>query len=625
MQKKLENFNKKLDFNIKDLSKPKEIDEFLFKCLSLEKQKKADFKVLNNIGLIYFSKEKYDLATHYFIKSLQVKTSCDAYINLANVHFNKQNHDKSFHYYMLAYRENSNKTLNNSNFKFYLKKIRYQEYSNEIENIYITILKKKNFVRPRDFMNSIISLLIKKKEFKKIVMDFIANDISKDIVSKLSKESLFIKSLELMPIADLKFEKFLRLLRKFLLLERNKLVLNEATKKVLEALSLQCFNTDYLYIIDQNEELILKDLNSKKICDDFNSNQLIINIALLSCYIPLLNNKWIEKTNFKHVFKKIYKTQISNCKKEKKIAKNIFNFSKIKDKTSKIVKTNYEYSPYPRYSNLSLFTKKYESINEFCLRNDLRIKNILDINQKKINLLVAGCGTGQDALEISSLFYNSQIVGIDLSKKSLSYAIRKKKELKITNVNFYQGDLLETSKLNTMFDIIHCHGVLNHIKNPYMGLKALTQSLKNQGLLFLSLYSKVARKDIFELRTKLLTKYKFISDDIVKKIRLEIINDARINKKTFLNSVEFYNMNEFKDMLLHPQEYCFTFEEIEGFIMKLNLEFCGFVGLQNEKNKFVQLYGNNEKLLNLKLWKQFENDYPKTFLGMYHFCLQKNS
>ena len=58
-------------------------------------------------------------------------------------------------------------------------------------------------------------------------------------------------------------------------------------------------------------------------------------------------------------------------------------------------------------------------------------------------------------------------------------------------------------------------------------------------------------------------------------------------------------------------------------MQKLNLKFCGFLGLKDEKNKFKSLYGENEELLNLKLWKQFENDNTKTFLGMYHFCLQK--
>ncbi len=621
--KTINNINKPLEFDIENLLKNRKYNEALVECLKLERDDNANYKIYNFIGLIYYINQKYDLAINYLIKSLKIRASYDAYINLANAHFKKQNHNKSFHYYQLAYQKDCNKTLKNSIFIYYLRKIRFSEYSNEIENIYLKILNKKNFVRPRDFMNSILSLLKHKVEFKNIQNDFYNNNFNEDIILKLSKENLFIKLLETVPISDLFLEKFIMSLRKFLLIEKEAIILNHSSKKVIEALSLQCINTDYIYNIDEYEKKVLKNLNSKKIYNKLNSKKLDVSIALLSCYVPLFEKSWIKKTNFKNVFKKIYKAQISNFEREKIISKNIINFSLIRDETSKMVRKNYENLPYPRWTNLSLFRQKFKNVNEFCFQNDLKIKFVPENIKKKIRILVAGCGTGQDALEISSHFYNSEITGIDLSKKSLAYAIRNKKELKIKNVNFLQGDLLDTPKLNIMFDVIHCHGVLNHISNPFIGLKNLTRCLKEKGLIFLSLYSKIGRKDILDLRAHFLNKYKIINNDILKKIRLEILENKNLQRSTYLNSVEFFNKSEFKDLLLHPQEYCFTLEEIENFILKLNYRFCGFLGLQNEKNKFKNLCGGDEELLNLKLWNQFENYNTKTFAGMYHFCLQK--
>ena len=621
--KKISNLNKQSEPNLENLFRNNKYNKLLFTCLNLERDNKANYRIYNYIGLIYSLYKKYDLAIHYFIKSLKNKQSCEAFINLADVHFKNQNHIKSFNYFILAYKEDINKTLNNSNFIYYLKKIRYSEYSSEIENIYLTILNKRNFVRPRDFVNSIISLLTHKKEFKNIKKEFYHNQSSKDIIYKLSKENLFLILIETVPITDLSLEKFIISLRKSLLFEKETIVLNDSSKKIIEAISLQCFSTDYIYNVDEDEKKVLKNLNLKKTCANLNSNELNINIALLSCYIPLFKKSWIKKTDFKHIFNKIYIAQISNFRTEKLISKNIKNYSMIKDKISKIVRKNYETFPYPRWTDLSLFTQRYKNVDEFCLHNDLKIKPTSKNKHNKIYMLIAGCGTGQDALEMSSHFYNSEITGIDLSKKSLSYAIRKKKELKIKNVNFLQGDLLEAPKLNIMFDIIHCHGVLNHINNPYIGLKILTQCLKEKGLIFLSLYSKIARKDILSLRKYYLDKYKIIDDSTIKNIRSEILKNKNFRTNSFINSIEFFNKNEFKDLLLHPQEHCFTLEEIENCILKLNLKFCGFLGLKNEKNKFKSLYDKNEELLNLKLWKQFENDNTKTFLGMYHFCLQK--
>lgn len=275
-------------------------------------------------------------------------------------------------------------------------------------------------------MNSILSLLAYKIEFKNIQNYFYDNNFSKDVIFKLSKETLFIKLLETVPISDLFLEKFIVSLRKFLLIEKDTIILNDSSKKVIEALSLQCINTDYIYNIDEFEKRVLKDLNSEKICDKLNSEKLDISIALLSCYVPLFEKSWIKKTNFKNVFKKIYKAQISNFEEEKIITKNIINFSSISNETSKLVRKNYENLPYPRWTNLSLFTRKYKNINEFCFQNDLKIKFLPENKKNKIKILVVGCGTGQDALEISSHFYNSEITGIDLSKKSLAYAIDRK-------------------------------------------------------------------------------------------------------------------------------------------------------------------------------------------------------
>ena len=52
---------------------------------------------------------------------------------------------------------------------------------------------------------------------------------------------------------------------------------------------------------------------------------------------------------------------------------------------------------------------------------------------KNINVLVAGCGTGQHALTTARKYENSFITALDLSLSSLSYAKRKADELQINS------------------------------------------------------------------------------------------------------------------------------------------------------------------------------------------------
>ena len=91
---------------------------------------------------------------------------------------------------------------------------------------------------------------------------------------------------------------------------------------------------------------------------------------------------------------------------------------------------------------------------------------------------------------------NAKITAIDLSNKSLAYSIRKSKELKLKNVNYYHLDLLDLDLLNKKFDVIVSTGCLHHMEKPEDGLRSLVNVLKPDGLLYLGLYSRRARSEI---------------------------------------------------------------------------------------------------------------------------------
>ena len=62
-------------------------------------------------------------------------------------------------------------------------------------------------------------------------------------------------------------------------------------------------------------------------------------------------------------------------------------------------------------------------------------ENILDSkNLKLVDVLIAGCGTGQHTLLAAKMDNTLNITSLDLSKKSLSYAIKKCQEYDFKNV-----------------------------------------------------------------------------------------------------------------------------------------------------------------------------------------------
>ena len=108
-----------------------------------------------------------------------------------------------------------------------------------------------------------------------------------------------------------------------------------------------------------------------------------------------------------------------------------------KNTTSKKVKEQYEENPYPRWRNYYCNSKVniYEKLSR-----DYYDQNIKNINVKEPNILIAGCGTGFQVF-LTSEIENARILAIDLSKRSLSYSIRKTNEARIKNVTYFNNPL----------------------------------------------------------------------------------------------------------------------------------------------------------------------------------------
>ena len=116
------------------------------------------------------------------------------------------------------------------------------------------------------------------------------------------------------------------------------------------------------------------------------------------------------------------------------------------------------------------------------------------------DILVAGCGTGQQSIHAGSRFKNCKVIDVDLSMSSLAYAKRKTEDLQLSNIEYIQADILDLGKLEKKFHIIECVGVLHHMEDPSTGLKILSSILKSSGLIRLGLYSSLARREIIKTR-----------------------------------------------------------------------------------------------------------------------------
>ena len=506
------------------------------------------------------------------------------------------------------------------------------QFSNLTENntrsfkkLILFLFKNNNIDHSKIFNNAKLLIFVNtsQQEIEKIINSS-SLLLNNKVIKKLLKEEFFHLILQKTFLTDRFLETLVTRIRKEILLslEKKENILSEYYNFIF-SLAEQCFLNEYVFFQSEEENKNIINLE-KKISNNIENKE--IEIAILGSYKPLiqiesLKNKLLNYTSKIVLFNDMIDMQVKEPLREIELKSSIKSIKVISDDISKKVKDQYEENPYPRWR----FGIKNATANFlFYLNNDIK-PNGIEFNNKfiKPNVLIAGCGTGQQILNAIG-YQNSNIVAVDLSFASLAYAKRKIKELGHKNVEFLQGDILNLNILNKKFDIIECAGVLHHMREPLEGLKVLLNLLEPHGFLKLGLYSDKARKHIVKIR-EFIKKKKFKNtEEDIRNCREEILkqsNDPILHK--VIHNFDFYSTSGTRDLIFHVQEHRYTIPEISKILKDLNLEFIGFSTNPILKEKYLQSFPNDKKNLSLDNWNEFEINNPGIFKGMYQFWIRK--
>src|SRR5215510_6337175 len=151
----------------------------------------------------------------------------------------------------------------------------------------------------------------------------------------------------------------------------------------------------------------------------------------------------------------------------------------------------YTHHPYPPpLENLERAREIYNDEN--ILRAEF---HLLWPNKKyraDLDVLIAGCGTWQ-AAKYALCHPAARVVAIDVSTTSLEHTERLKQKYNLTNLTTKQVAIERVSELDQHFDQIICTGVLHHLADPDVGLRALRSVLKPDGAMYLMVYAPYGR------------------------------------------------------------------------------------------------------------------------------------
>ncbi len=236
-------------------------------------------------------------------------------------------------------------------------------------------------------------------------------------------------------------------------------------------------------------------------------------------------------------------------------------------------------------------------------------------------VLIAGCGTGRQAIQATLALEGSRTLAIDLSRASLAYAIRKTRELGIDRIDYAQADILELAASGRTFDIVQCAGVLHHMADPFEGARAVARMTRPGGFLALGLYSARARVNLKPAKAL----GKAFTPSTVRQFRRAILDAPKDDPigAPALSSRDFYATSGCRDLLMHVQEHELNIADLRRMMDESGLTFLGFHQFWQVKDRYLAMYPHDPKGLDLDAWSAFEAENPSTFSRMYQFWAAK--
>ena len=281
-----------------------------------------------------------------------------------------------------------------------------------------------------------------------------ARGVGDDGLAAVAGDRLLRALLESAPVCDVELERFLTLVRSALL---DMVVTPDAAQTVdvlglACALARQCFINEYVFVPTEDEQRQVQALQPA-INDALETGTAVYALRLVAVATyrslhSLAMAELIMRRPWPAAMSALIDQQLREPMEEQEIRGSIPALTSIDNEVSRRVRRQYEEMPYPRWVKSGSVGKPVSI--EWYLRNQFPSVPIHDVGRRgSLDVLIAGCGTGQHAIETAQRFVGAKVLAIDLSLTSLSYAVRMTRGLDLSNIQYAQADILKRARSAT--------------------------------------------------------------------------------------------------------------------------------------------------------------------------------
>ena len=458
-----------------------------------------------------------------------------------------------------------------------------------------------------------------------------AQDLLSPALQPALRDPLLLRLLEVTPIVDLALEQFMTGMRRVLLETAMAATpaspSDETMLRFFCALARQCFVNEYIFFSGDDEASDARRLRDS-LNDALKAGTPVSPLwpVALAAYCPLSSlpaADALEARVWPGCVNDVVTQQVREPREERLLRASIPRVTSIDDDVSQKVRDMYEENPYPRWIKTGP-TESRKPLDVY-LRHRFPALPLPGMERNApLDILIAGCGTGRQAIEMAQRFVGSRVLAIDLSLASLGYAKRKTQELGLDNIEYGHADILQLGQLGRRFDLVESSGVLHHLDDPWAGWRVLLSTLRPGGFMRIGLYSELGRPGVIAARA-LIAERGYRGDvEGIQRFRQELITRHVGGPLGDLMTTmrDFYTTSELRDLVFHVQEHRMTIAQIGDFLRESGLQFLGFELDATIARRYRAAFPDDTSMTNLDHWHAFETANPDAFALTYQFWVR---
>jgi SAM-dependent methyltransferase len=189
-------------------------------------------------------------------------------------------------------------------------------------------------------------------------------------------------------------------------------------------------------------------------------------------------------------------------------------------------------------------------------------------------ILVAGCGTSQAAV-YALREPDARVTAIDISETSLSHTRDLQQKYGLRNLDLHRLAIEQVGELGQTFDQIVCTGVLHHLPDPDIGLRALRNVLAPNGAMHLMVYATYGRAGIYTMQEYCRLLGVSATEEELRDLAttIDALSSDHPIAGVARRAKDFKNPDALADALLHPQDRAYTVPQLYAWLERCGVSF----------------------------------------------------